>query len=232
MGFFQLTHSGLMLLSESEPSLWEELWTYFNDKYFSVELGQYENIEIGTGTLLTFRNIILGLFVGLVIASAFASYDKNRLGGFVRKMIREDCLWPEKARTLAELGYQKSPGIRGSLKRGTVLSRTVHCVEKEQYERDMEAARAAFAEKNGSEEGFVAPPFRMDLDTAHFYIPDEEHYAAEVRFEEKGSGWRAFLLVLLVSVVGAALVCWLLPDMLQLVDNMIGILKGDGNAVT
>ena len=104
MGFFQLTHSGLMLLSESEPSLWEELWTYFNDKYFSVELGQYENIEIGTGTLLTFRNIILGLFAGLVIAAAFASYDKNRLGGFVRKMIREDCLWPEKARTLAELG--------------------------------------------------------------------------------------------------------------------------------
>ena len=58
-----------------------------------------------------------------------------------------------------------------------------------------------------------------------FYIPDEEHYRAEVRFEEKGSGWRALVLVILVSIVGAALVCFLLPDMIQLVDNMIGILS-------
>jgi hypothetical protein len=29
----------------------------------------------------------------------------------------------------------------------------------------------------------------------------------------------------MIAVVGAALVCFLLPDMLQLVDNMIGILS-------
>ena len=39
--------------------------------------------------------------------------------------------------------------------------------------------------------------------------------------------WRALLLVIILAVVGAALVCYLLPDMIQLLDNMIGILSPD-----
>ena len=35
----------------------------------------------------------------------------------------------------------------------------------------------------------------------------------------------AFALVVIISIVAAALVCFLLPDMIQLVDNMIGILS-------
>lgn len=223
-------HMLLTSLSSSEPTLWEELAAYFKeqfDKIFSVQTGNYQHIQIGTGTVVTLRTVVLGLFIGLIIAACFASYDKNRLGAFVRKLVREECLWPEKAKTLAELGFLKNAGVRGSLKHGKVLSRVVHCVEKEQYERDMEAARNAWIEKTGSEEGFVEPRFEMDLNTAHFYIPDEAHYAAEVRFEEKGSGWRALLLVIILSVVGAALVCYLLPDMLQLIDNMIDILQPD-----
>lgn len=219
------------LLSESEPSLIEELWAYFRDRYYTVELGQYENFQLGTGTLLTLRNIVLGLFLGIIVAAAFSAYDKNHLGGFVRKLVYEECLWPEKAKTLSELGYGRSPGVRGSLKRGGVLGKVVHCVEKEAYDRDMEAARTAYVSANGSEEGFSMPPYRINPDTDHFYIPDEEHYAAEVRFDHKGSGWRSFVLVLVVCLVGAALVCWLLPDMLQLVDNMLGILKGDGKVL-
>ena len=68
------------------------------------------------------------------------------------------------------------------------------------------------------------PQYRMDVENDHFYIPDEEHYRAEVRFDNQGSGWRAFMLVCIVAVMAAALICFLLPDMIQLVDNMIGIL--------
>lgn len=221
-------HTLLTTLSATEPTLWEELAAYFKerfDKIFSVDVGNYRHIQMGTGTIVTLRTVVLGLFIGLIIAACFASYDKNRLGAFVRKLVKEECLWPEKAKTLAELGFLKNYGVRGSLKHGKVLGRVVHCVEKEQYDREMEAARASWIEKTGSEDGFTAPAYSMDLNTAHFYIPDEEHYAAEVRFEEKGNGWRALLLVIIVSVVGAALVCYLLPDMLQLVDNMIDILQ-------
>ena len=69
------------------------------------------------------------------------------------------------------------------------------------------------------------PPYRINFEEDHFYIPDEEHYRAEVRYDNKGSSWRAFLLVLLVAGVCVALLLFLLPDMLQMVDNLIDILS-------
>lgn len=216
--------------SSGEASLLEELWAYLEGKYFSVDLGRYDHLSVQSGSLINFRNIILGMCVGIVIAAAVSAYYKNHLGRFVRKVIREQCLWPDKAMTLAELGYEKNTTIRGNLKHG-VLSKVVKCVEKEAYKKDVEAMRDAYIEKNGSDVGFVAPAYEMDLQSAHFYIPDEEHYAADIRFDQKGSGWRAFILVLIVAIIIAVLVCFLLPEMLQLVDNMIGILKGDGNVL-
>jgi hypothetical protein len=76
------------------------------------------------------------------------------------------------------------------------------------------------------------PAYRIDFESDHFYIPDEEHYRAEVRYEETGSGWRAMILVIIASIIGAALVCFLLPDMLQLVDNMLDILSGNDRYLT
>ncbi len=217
--------------SYGQPSLIEELWNYFSDKYFSLDMTQYDNLNMGTGSIVTMSSIVLGLFIGIVIAAAMACYDKNILGDFVRKVVYEECLSPESAKTLYELGYARSMAVRSNLKRTTKLGRVVRSVERDAYERDTEAARAAYIEKHGSDKGFSAPPFKLDVDTAHFYIPDEEHYRAEVRFEKGGSGWRAFLLVLLVSVIGIALVCFLLPDMLQLVDNFIGIMNENDKVI-
>ena len=217
--------------SYGKPSLIEELWNYFNDKYFSLDMTQYDNLNMGTGSVVTMRSIVLGLFIGIVIAAAMACYDKNVLGDFVRKIVYEECFSPETAKTLYELGYARSTAVRSSLRSSTKLGRIVRSVEREAYEREVEEARAAYIEKHGSDKGFSAPSFKLDVSTAHFYIPDEEHYRAEVRFEKKGSGWRAFLLVLLVSIIGIALLLFLLPDMLQLVDNLIGILSESDKVV-
>ena len=215
-----------MTLSSGEPSVISELWDYLVGKYFSVELGQYDYIQIGTGSLVTLQKIILGIFGGIIIAAAIVLYDKNLLGSFVRKLIREQCLSPDTAKTLEELGFLKNYGVRASLKSPHKLGRIVHSVERDEYDRQMEEAKAAYVAEHGSEEGFFMPAYRMNVEQDHFFIPDEEHYRAEVRFENKGSGWIAFIFVVVVSVVAAAAVCFLLPDVLQLVDNMIGILKG------
>ncbi len=211
-------------LSTGEPSLFEELWDYFVGKYFSVDSGQYEHINMGTGSIVTMQSIILGIFAGIILAAAFACYDKNRLGAFVRAIIRNQALWKEKAMTIHELGFAKNGSVKASLRSRNKLGRVVHCVEKEQYEAEVEAARTAYIEANGDDKDFYMPDYRINFDSDHFYIPDEEHYAVDLRYENQGSGWRAFLLVVLVSVIGAALLCFLLPDMLQLVDNMIDIL--------
>ena len=227
--FSKLFHIGGRL--SEEMSLWEELWAYLKGKYFSVNLGEYEHISMGTGSLITLRNVILGICAGIIIASIIAAYDKNKLGKLVRKLIKEECLWPEKAKTLEELGFERNHGIRSNLKRGRVLSKVVKCVEKEAFDKEVEALREAYIAEHGNDKRFEEPKFKIDIDTAHFYIPDDEHYAADLRFDHKGSGWRAFILVIIVTLIIAILVCFLLPDMIQLVDNMIDILKGDDNVL-
>lgn len=222
----------LLYSSTGEPSLLQELLEYFEGKYFSVDTGRYEHIELGTGSLVTLQKIVLGIFAGIIIAAAIACYDKNRLGAFVRKLVKEQCLWPDKAQTLSELGFLRNGGVKASLRSPNKLGKIVRCVEKDEYEQKVEEARAAYVAEHGNDKDFFMPSYRIDFENDHFYIPDEEHYKAEIRFEEKGSGWRAFLLVVIVSVLGAALVCYLLPDMLQLVDNMLDIMSDNSKYLT
>lgn len=228
MSFTQALFLRVRALAEEELPLWEELWNYIRDKYLSMNLqGRYEHLDVSNGGIVTVRNIILGLFIGIVIAAIAATVDKNHLGEFVRKLIYEECYTAESAKTLAELGYRRSPAVRGSLKRGSVLGKIVHCVEREAYERDEAAAREAYVEAHGgSDKGFSMPPFHMDTDEAHFYIPQDEKYAAEVRFERGRAGGLTLALVVIFSVVGAGALLLFMPDILQLVDNLIGILKG------
>ena len=214
----------LFISASGEPTLLEEIWEYLEGKYFSVDTGRYEHISVGSGSLITLQKVVLGICVGLIVAAGVACFDKNKLGGFVRAIVREQALWPDKAKTLSELGFSKNRAVRTSLKSPNKLGKIVRCVEKDAYDEQAAAARAAYMEQNGSEEGFFYPQYRLDLENDHFYILDEEHYRAETRYDNKGSGWRAFVLVCVSAVLAAMAICFLLPDMIQLVDNMIGIL--------
>ena len=214
----------LFLSTSGEPTLLEEIWEYLEGKYFSVDMGRYEHISIGSGSLITLQKVVLGICVGIIVAAAMVCYDKNRLGAFVRAIVREQALWPDRAMTLSDLGFAGNRAVRTSLRSSNKLGRIVHSVEKDAYDAQVAAAREAYVAEHGNDEGFFMPQYRMDVNNDHFYIPDEEHYRAEVRFDNRGSGWRAFMLVCIVAVMAAALICFLLPDMIQLVDNMIGVL--------
>ena len=214
----------LFLSTSGEPTLLEEIWEYLEGKYFSVDMGRYEHISIGSGSLITLQKVVLGICVGIIVAAAMVCYDKNRLGAFVRAIVREQALCPDRAMTLSDLGFAGNRAVRTSLRSSNKLGRIVHSVEKDAYDAQVAAAREAYVAEHGNDEGFFMPQYRMDVNNDHFYIPDEEHYRAEVRFDNRGSGWRAFMLVCIVAVMVAALICFLLPDMIQLVDNMIGVL--------
>lgn len=226
-----LWRAGLTAVEQEteQLSVIEEVWQFLYDRYFNIDLAQYKNLDFGTGKLVSVPGMIFGLIIGAVVAAGFASYDKNRLGGFVRKLIKSDCLSSERAKTLEELGYggAKGLGIRSSLKHGTVLRRAVRCVERDAYEADRAEALRVYREKTGSEKGFDYPLFVLDFETARFYIPDEEHYATDIRFDHNGSGWRAYLLCIMIALACLALAFFFLPEMLQMLDNMIGIFKSE-----
>ena len=51
----------LLYSSTGEPSLLQELWEYLEGKYFSVDAGRYEHIDLGTGTMFSLQTMVLGL---------------------------------------------------------------------------------------------------------------------------------------------------------------------------
>ncbi len=254
------------MLTGEEPSFFEKLRKFFEkikNSFFTPDLGEYENLNIGYDDISYVRIMILSIFAGIIIASIMAIFNKRTLGGFVRKIIAEDCVNPENAKTLSELGYMKNSAVRGSLKSGVTLKRVVRCVEEEEYYKqfgieprparvfeeimhgdkvgaNMNSADEKVAEEkepqieNNIEEPKKAhnldiPPYRVDLNKAHFYIAKNDTYMADIKFEAKGANWVSFAFVAVISLVGVILLFKFLPDILQMFDNFVGSVKPDDN---
>ena len=192
-----------------------ELLTYLEANYFTVSFQNYQNFSISPASGVTVRNVILGIAIGIIIASAMSVHTKRGIGGFVRKLLRHECHSPESAKTLSDLGYFQNLSVRRALTRGVSLSKLVVCRELQENVKD-----GGFTDGTDKKES-KAPPREIDFATMHFYIPEDLRYRAAVRFDKTGATWLFFAISLIGTIVGAALMCIFLPDILKLVDNVI-----------
>lgn len=255
-------------------SLVHDLLSYFSERYFSVDFHLYEHIPIGPSLNGSAEMIIVAVMLGLIFASVIMAVSKARYGRFVSKLLKEDCMSPQKSKTLSELGEFRNSWVRRSLTRGTALARCVYCIRRPELLEEAVASLKAAKEANEQEEPTVskeesddsaedayftrektdAPAEekegakdgkeekigtemsvlrakdaltgeeRPDFTVARFYIPADLKYRAEIRFERRGSGWIPVVLTVILSIVGAALVCRFLPDFVQLLDNLISMM--------
>ena len=208
-----------------QNSVIHEILTFLEERYFSVEFRGYENLSLGADANKNAQTIVLALMIGIILAAAVSAYTRTKSGKFVRALLHQQIHTPEDAKSLLELGFFRSSFLRRELSRGTNLRRVVRCREEEEY-------NLAEASQNGTENDTTEAenlttsskkPYRMDFLTAHFYIPEELRYRADVRFDVKGSGWLSFVITAVVTVIFAALVCYFLPDIVQLIDNIISM---------
>lgn len=211
-----------------------EWWSEFYDTYLSTESYSYE--YIGGSGIMSLRSIIFGILIGFFVACVVTVFDRRVLGDFVRHVLHNDCLSRESAKTLYELGYHKNSIIRGSLKSGVSLRRVVKCVEEEDFNAETARKRAEF-EAEHAYLGKKAPKFReqkfkMDTESMHFYIPEEMKYMADVKFEKKGTGVLTLVLAFVVFAVLALAALFFIPELLQMLDNMIGMFDWKSNVVT
>jgi len=217
--------------ASAQPTLIEELWTYLSEKYLTIDISQYQNlgIRVGDDGLINLSWAIVAFCLGMVVAAILAVYEKKGLGEFVRKLIYEDCYTPESAKTLYELGFRKNAAVRGALRSGS-LSKIVKCAQKVAYDEQIAQKKAEY-EQNATKDSpaFVSVPYKINYETDTFYIPKEDSYAADVRYDKKGSGWIAVLIVAVLSLVVAAFIIFILPEMLQMLDNFIGMMKPEAN---
>lgn len=220
----------LNIVISSEQSLFEELWEYFVDKYFTIDMPYLENISMDTGSLVTIPSIIIGLILGIVIAAGCSIFNKRYIGGFVRHIIYNECFDASSAKTLYDLGYLKSPAIRSVIKSSGSLSRWVRCVEEDHFIEEIAKKREEFEElhKNDAKKPkFKEPPFKRDLNTMHFYIPKERKYAAEIKFDDKGAHLGTFIIIVVLAIILCAFLFFIMPDILKMIDNFISIMKNN-----
>lgn len=212
----------------AEKSLFAELYEYFSNKYFSLEMPVLDNFSIDARTVSTIRMMIIGITIGIIIASAASVYNKRHLGALIRTMIEKDCMSPDNAMTLEELGYEKSIGIKNAVKSGGTLWRWARCREEDEFVDEMKLKREEFEKMHEGEKNppkFKEIDFKRDVKTMHFYLPEEKKYAAEIKFDKKGFKWSGVILVGIFAIILAAFLCYMLPDVIKYFDNFITVIS-------
>lgn len=182
-------------------SAFRELIDYLDETYFSVDLGIYQHFSVSARTGSLVKNLILGIAIGLIVAAGISSYLKAVHGGFIRRLLSDGCTSAETAKSLSELGFFHNISIRNQLRSGGTFGALVRSVDA--------AGEPASAATN--------------LSVARFYIPEDLRDRAEIRYDRKGSGAPALILTIALTVIGAALLCYFLPQLLGLADVILGI---------
>ena len=172
---------------------------------FTIEAREYVNFSFDASARATWRNVILGLCIGILLASLYMLYQKLVPGAIVRAILKAEAHTPESAKTLTELGLDKNPLYRFELRHNAALKKMVlRSLAQEPTEN--EAADKATADTEQQE---------------RFYISEEAKYRAELRFDKKGNGIAGLALTAILTVALAILLIKLTPVVLGLVDNLL-----------
>ena len=172
-----------------DTGFWKEFFDALYPDY------HYKNIESPL-VLVDLNYILIGLYIGIVVASAFICYRKIHLGIAVRALLKEKAHSEEDAKTIEELGVAKRPTLVRALRRGRFGGIV------KQIGVDIEAKRP-------------------DYTSARYYIPENRRYQAEDRYSRKGMGvgvvifWAIFLIPVFMVLR------FVIPELLQLLDNFI-----------
>lgn len=175
--------------------------------FFTIEAREYVHFSFDAAARTTLRNVILAFCIGILLASLYMLYQKLVPGNIVRAILQAKAHTPESAKTLTELGLDKNPLYRFELRRNAVLKKTV-----------LRAAEQASKESESESEGKDA---ENTAEEERFYIPEEDKYRAEVRFDKEGNGVMGLVVTAVLTVVLAILLIKLTPAVLGMIDNLL-----------
>ena len=208
----------------------EDSWLNILGDIFALDMGEYENLGFGDFAFTNLRGIIIGMVAGIIIAAYLSIFNKRVHGSFVSSVIELGASTPSTAKTLSELGYMKNSAVRSAIRSGNTYRGILRCVEAEEYYFARELARGEYEAKVAasgvSAPPFESPEFKFDFEKAHFYIPEDKHFSASTRFEKKGTSVFSAVVMTLISVALLWAILKFLPDIMQLLDNFVGMING------
>ena len=233
--------------SSEEPTLIEELIDYIVTKYLTPNYAAYEytNIDINSDPVVTPAMIFLGAFIAIMAGAAIMIFNRRVLGRLVRRLLKNEALTPDKAKTLEELGLSESRAIKLFINLMT-LSKAVRCVEEDEYyglkyvpytpedysgkESEEAAAERIEAKKNDAYAVSINTPrklrYKRDPKKDHFYIPERKKYQASVRFNVKGTNPLSLIVLGAVYIVLGLIFIRIFPSLLKAIDTAMSAFKG------
>ena len=143
---------------------------------------------------------VWSIAIGSVCAILFTYYNRTILGGFVRTLISKEALSIDSAITLAEAGYQKNAFIRRALMKRDTFRKIVFEVDDE----------IMIASEGHS---FSARTKPINLNTARFYVAQENKIMAELRYDNKGADIFGIITSIIVVLALAYVVTLAVPHL-------------------
>ncbi len=187
--------------------------TFFTPNFETYEKLTYFNDPKG------FKLTVIGIYIGIIIASLCMYYNRHVLGALVRRLDAEGCDSPETAKTLDALGFGKNIFIKISLAIGGTLRRVVAFAP---IDPTRIGGIIAYASLNKE---------RYRIKDDPIYLPAEKHDSALNRFRTKGSGWLSVLLTVVLGLVAVILIMKLAPYVVGLIDGMLAGSESTPNVV-
>ena len=180
-------------------------------KFFTPNFGTYEHMTFFNDPT-SFKVLVIGLYLGIVLASLMMFYNRRVLGGFVRKLDSENATDPDSAKTLSELGYEKNIFIKLSLKMGYSLRRVI-CFAPGDGENS--------ARTGGNLANTALTREKVMLDADKFFLPEEKRDTTLRRFRTKGSGPLSIVLTAVLGIVVVVLIFKLAPLAVSFLESFV-----------
>ena len=123
---------GKVFLATFEKSLFEEFWEAVIEQYLTPKYGNYVNITIDRDPSISPAMIFFAGFLAVMIACAVTIFNRRTLGRPMRLLLKHDAIGRKNAKTMAELGLEKTGVLKYFINRLT-LAKAVRCVEEDEF---------------------------------------------------------------------------------------------------
>lgn len=159
----------------------------------------YQNFTIPSG-FDSLDVLVWGMYAGIVIGATAATFDKMYSEGMLKALVEKGAQTPETAVPFEELDIKGKWYLRRALREGKPL-------------RKMLGTVAANGES-------------QKPDTLSYYLPEENRYKAETRFQSGRRPIFTLVLSILAMLAVVFFVKFAVPELLTMLDNLIGMTKG------
>lgn len=147
--------------------------------------------------------ILLTAVIGIVVACIAMLWQIKVPGKLVRKLSAREAVGEDKALSAAELGYTKEWLLRFLLSENTALRKYV-------------GVTGAERDKKGKE----------ILTASSLYLREETKERAELRYNKKNASTGTLIIAIVLFSALAVAMYFIIPDLIKMLENFIGTLKG------